>query len=283
MTAQEQLDNLIKTQALSDLFESYQDADWKFYLQLKIKQEAGVNKSFYSENSLVQLASLTPEVMVSAILKTCWPDLWFHKNMMGTAEELIGYKTKPLYFVGDTIKIQIDNQSWTAEVTERNQNKVVFNSDYDPSLNRHSVKIALVQSGQDRLQFEKLFSDNNLKREKYLNYLKNQVLKALIREEYKFNRPNQNKDMIAIAEEIATRYGWDIKYLDEVLDSGTNLNATLWDFDIKDLALIRLFYKTLQSNAAVFVLLKSKKINNIIEKELVAEQKEALAILEDAP
>lgn len=283
MTAQEQLDNLIKTQALSDLFESYQDADWKFYLQLKVKQELGVTKSFYTDCSLAQLQGLTPEVMVSAVLKTCWPELWFHQNMLGTPEELINYKTKPLYFVGDKIKIEINDQSWVAEVTERKKHHVVFQSDYEPQLLRYSVKVTLLESGADRLRFEKIFSDNNLKREKYLSFLKNQVLKALIREEYKFNRPHQNKGMIAIAEEIASRYGWDIKYLDEVLDSGTTLNATLWDFDIKDLALIRLFYKTLQNNSAVFVLLKAKKVNNIIQKELEAEQAEALAILEDVP
>jgi hypothetical protein len=281
MKAQEQLDNLIKTQALSDLFESYQDSDWRFYLQLKVKQEAGVSKSFYSENSLTQLQSLNPEVMVAAVLKTCWPELWFHKNMMGTPEELVSYKTKPLYFVGDELKIEIQGQVWQATVSERGQYQVQFHSDFEPNLTRYQVKISLVTSGPDRLQFEKLFSDNNLKREKYLGHLKNQVLKALIREEYKFSRPKQNQVMIEIAEEIATRYGWDLKYLDEVLDSGTSLNATLWDFDIKDLALIRLFYKTLQNNSAVFVLLKANKINNIIAQELAAEQKEALAKLED--
>lgn len=281
MKAQEQLDNLIKTQALSDLFESYQDSDWKFYLQLKVKQEAGVTKHFYSENSVPQLESITPEIMVSAILKTCYPELWFHKNMMGTPEELVSYKTKPLYFVGDEIKIEISGKEWVSVVAERGQHKVVFNTDFFPQLNRYSVKITLLKSGADREQFEKIFSDNNLKREKYLGFLKNQVLKALIREEYKFNRPHQNKDMIEIAEEIATRFGWDIKYLDEVLDNGTSLNATLWDFDIKDLALIRQFYKTLQNNASVFVLLKAKKINNIVQKGLEAEQNEALGLLED--
>jgi hypothetical protein len=240
-------------------------------------------KSFYCEDTLDQLKSLSPEVMVSAVLKTCWPELWFHKNMLSSPEELVGYKTKPLYFVSDKVKIEIQDYTWVGEVTERSTHRVMFQSDYNPSLMRHSVKITLVESGPDRTQFENNFSNTNLKREKYLTFLKNQVLNALIREEYKFNRPHQNKAMIEIAEEIATRYGWDIKYLDEVLEAGTSLNATLWDFDIKDLALIRLFYKTLQNNSAVFVLLKAKKINNIIQKELDAERQEALNILEDMP
>jgi hypothetical protein len=275
MKAKDLLTKLEEQDKLEFLLESYKDSDWRFYLTLKSFYEEGIEKTFYSSMDSQQIQKIEPQKLVNMIVHTCF-NYEVVKSSLSNLN-LLTLTNKPFLFTKDRVKIVgVDYQIESQILDAKGEYSANLSPDYEPQLKVHKVKIYLTQSGSIRTKFEQKFSDRVYKQDLYLKYLRQQTLTALIREQKNFNLPKFKKHK-EIAQEISQKFGWSIEKLESALNEpglGTN-----WDFDLRDLSLIRQLFQALNTNSSILILLSAKKVNNIVEKQWVAEQKDSLSLL----
>lgn len=272
MKAQEWLAKIAKQKELENLLESYTDSDWVFYLQMKHLQEVGISKSFYTTMSPEQLNDLMIQdenKFINQCLQIC-----FTENFISVFDTVADFSVlqapKAYFFRDDKVQLSLNHKSLMGLVANAPGKPDFISLDYQPGWHRVEIEIKLIGDGKIRENYEAINSNRTVKTELFLTHLQKKVHQALLQEQGRLSQ-NRLEKQREIAQEVATRYGWDLNNLPST-GMGT---GRLWDFELRDLALIRQLFQSLRSNSNMVLFLSAKRLERILQKQIEAERESA--------
>lgn len=243
----------LSVKQLSKLLDSHEDSERELYFWIKEQLQQGLNVTFFSSLPMRELNQMDEESLVHILLETVFARSEINRCRYSPEELVFNRVEAYTWFLGDKVRVEGSGiDPCLASISETTFSAKVLYQDsftldkYCEDLHAYPITIKLVEDGQYRKQFEKVYTDVDLKLQTILPHLKNELRKSLgIR--YQTHDLIQETDLTAVVDLICHNFGWDLN------QEPVAVNNNLWDFDLRDFALIKILTKQLQGRNIVSI------------------------------